>query len=146
MRFLFPFLLFCITACGNQSATGVMMTEKMLGNWQRINDEDGKVTTETWDKVNARYYAGKGETRSEGELSFSEDMVLSQTDGKWTLKVSGPNDDPVLFDVALFADSLVATNFAHDFPTKIKYWVEGEKLLAAVSNSEMVIDFAFVRK
>ena len=61
-----------------------------------------------------------------------------------TLLVEGVNETPTLFKFTSQTDSsFVAENPAHDFPTKITYWLENKELKAHVSNSEFGIDFVF---
>jgi hypothetical protein len=112
----------------------------LVGNWERINNESGKKTYETW-KAD---YTGIGITVKNKDTVFKEVLSIVSINDTLTLIVEGVNKTPTLFKFTSQTDSsFVAENPAHDFPTKIAYWLENKKLKAHVSNSKFGIDFVF---
>ena len=114
--------------------------EFILGKWIRINDKPGSKTYEIWQDN----FTGLGFTLKEKDTTFKEILSIISINDTLTLKVEGVNAIPTLFKFTSQTDtSFVAENPTHDFPTKIKYWLENEQLKAHVSNKEFGIDFVF---
>jgi len=117
----------------------------LLGNWKRVNEEEGKETFETWDKISDTEYAGIGYTMQNGDTISQEKMRLTKSGEHWDIIVSFPQVDE---SVTFKGESHTVTEFVfvnpeNDFPNKIKYWKSGDKLLAAISNAKMEISFEF---
>jgi len=74
-------------------------------------------------------------------------MILSQHDSIWILAVKTPgNNDLVKFRMTEHdSNSFTVENPTHDFPNKIKYWKNGEKLNALVTGKENELIFEFER-
>lgn len=119
----------------------------LLGNWKRTNDQGGRSTFESWQKISDIQYDGIGYTLAQGDTLSKEYMKLQRVDGLWSLIVKTADDtEPVEFKMTeLKEHSFVCANEKHDFPTHIAYQLEGDKLNAKVSNKDMVIDFEFVK-
>jgi len=117
----------------------------LTGKWKRLNEEAGKETFENWDKISATEYSGIGFTIQKGDTVSQEKMNIIEKDGKWTLLVKMPNEkEPTKFKNAeLKNNEFVFVNDSIDFPKKVKYWIEGEKIKATVSNEKMEIPFEF---
>ena len=64
-------------------------------------------------------------------------MDIIETNGKWTLFVKMPNDkEATKFEMTeLKNNEFVCVNDSIDFPKKIKYWTDGEKIKAKIENS-----------
>lgn len=120
----------------------------LLGDWKRTNDQKGRVTFESWKKINKDQYEGIGYTLVQTDTVSKEYMKLQQIQGQWSLFVRTSDDAAIVqFDVANAQEqAFVCVNEAHDFPTHIAYQRVGDKLMAKVSNKEMEIDFVFVKK
>ena len=126
------------------------MTENLdwlTGNWKRLNEEAGKETFENWKKNSPSEYSGIGFTIQKGDTISQEKMDIIETSGKWTLFVKMPNDkEATKFEMTeLKYNEFVCVNDSNDFPKKIKYWTDGEKIKAEISNEEMEIPFEFSR-
>ena len=126
------------------------MTENLdwlTGNWKRLNEEAGKETFENWEKISPSEYSGIGFTIQKGDTISQEKMDIIETNGKWTLFVKMPNDkEATKFEMTeLKNNEFVCVNDSIDFPKKIKYWTDGEKIKAKISNEEMEIPFEFSR-
>lgn len=117
----------------------------LLGKWKRLNEKEGKETLENWEKVSNTEYAGLGFTMQNGDTINQENMWLVQTNGKWDLTVKVPEEsESVSFKGTDHNESeFICENHEIEFPNKIKYWINGERLNATVSNSEMEIPFEF---
>ncbi|MFT4576646.1 MAG: hypothetical protein ACI9SI_001576 [Polaribacter sp.] len=138
---LFIFCLILISSCKTENK--VQKTNFILGNWERLNDKEGKKTYEIW-KAD---YTGLGITLKDNDTIFKEILSIVFIKDTLTLKVEGVNETSILFKFTSQTDtSFVAENPTHDFPTKIKYWLEDNQLKAHVSNKEFEISFVFKKK
>lgn len=135
-------LLFASFSCKEQATPNF---DWLLGNWERINEEEGKVTYEFWKKITAREYKGLSFTLKNKDTIFKENMQLLKIDGRWNLHVLGPKElHPTVFKVTkMEVDSFNAENEEIEFPTKIAYKQMDTSLNAVVSNREMKISFEF---
>lgn len=116
----------------------------LLGNWKRVNEEDGKETFENWEKINETEYLGFGFTMQNSDTIQQETMQLAKVNGDWSLMVSIPEEEAVIFKMTEFTESeFICENHKNDFPNRIKYWKNGAKINASISNSEMEIPFEF---
>ena len=135
----FTVLLLC--SCNEKSK--VQKPSFIIGNWERLNEKDGKKTYETWNSD----FTGLGITLKNKDTIFKEILSIISINDTLTLKVEGVNAIPTLFKITQQTDtSFLAENPTHDFPTKIKYWLENKQLKAHVSNNEFGIDFVFEKK
>ena len=117
----------------------------LLGNWKRLDEEEGKETFENWDKISEMDYSGIGFTMQNGDTIKQEKIRLTKTNGKWNLTVKVPEEsESITFNgVSHNENEFTCENNEIDFPNKIKYWKNGQKINASVSNSEMAISFEF---
>jgi len=115
------------------------------GNWKRLNEEAGKETFENWHKVNATAYSGIGYTIFKNDTVSLEQMSLIESDGKWSLLVKTPGEkEAVEFEMIEHGNNrFVCKNDLIDFPKRIEYRMEGDKLKAKVSNEKVDIPFEF---
>ncbi len=132
----------------SNTKTQTEMTENLdwlTGNWKRLNEEAGKETFENWKKISPSEYSGIGFTMQKGDTISQEKMDIIQTNGKWTLLVKIPNEkEATSFEMTeLKNNEFICVNDSIDFPKKIQYWIEGEKMKAKISNDEMEIPFEF---
>lgn len=140
LLFLFGLLLF--SSCKTET-TKTKMPYFLIGNWERLQEKEGKKTYEIWNSD----FTGLGITLKEKDTVFKEILSIISINDTLTLKVEGVNPTPTLFKITNQTDSsFVAENPTHDFPTKIEYWLENQQLKAKVSNKEFGIDFVFKRK
>ncbi|WP_039054389.1 DUF6265 family protein [Sphingobacterium sp. T2] len=117
----------------------------LTGNWKRLNEEAGKETFENWEKISPNQYSGIGFTIQKGDTISQEKMDIIETNGKWTLFVKAPDEkEATTFEMAeLKNNEFTFVNDSIDFPKKIRYWIEGDKMQATISNDEMEIPFEF---
>lgn len=117
----------------------------LLGKWKRINETEGKETFEKWNKIGETEYSGIGFTMQNGDTIKQEHIRLIKSNKKWNLTVKVPEEsESITFNGTSHNDNeFTCENNDIDFPNKIKYWKNGQKINAAVSNSEMEISFEF---
>lgn len=117
----------------------------LLGDWERLGEKEGKRTFEKWQKINANEYSGIGFTMKDKDTVWQETMKLVDTNGTWNLVVKAPDEiKPTLFKMTNHTDNeFTCENHEIEFPNKIKYWKNGDKMNALVSNPEMEIPFEF---
>jgi len=119
----------------------------LVGKWKKLNDEAGKATFEHWEKETPTQFLGHGFVMHKSDTIWQEKMILRTNDSIWTLNVKTPgNTNPVEFKLTKHdSNSFVAENPAHDFPKKIAYWKDDERLNALVGDDSMKIEFEFER-
>ena len=114
------------SSLGPQSAVATLFVyfNWLLGDWKRLNEEDGKETFENWEKVSATEYAGIGFTLQKGDTISKEHIQLLKVNQNWDLVVSlGSGSEPVTFKGFTHAETeFSCENIANDFPNIIKYW------------------------
>lgn len=117
----------------------------LIGNWKRLNEEAEKETFENWKKINPGEYSGIGFTMQKGDTISQEKMDIIDINGKWTLYVITPGEkEATAFEMnELKNNEITWINDSIDFPKKIKYWIEGDKMKAVISNEDMEIPFEF---
>ena len=119
----------------------------LIGDWKRNNDEEGRTTYETWYKNGNNSYLGYGFAMSNGDTISKENMKIEKLNNKWRLEVFTKEDTvSTYFNITkLENNSFTCENNEIDFPNKIQYWKDGEKIKATVSSSDFKIDFEFDR-
>ena len=117
----------------------------LLGKWKRLNEEEGKETFENWNKINETEYSGIGFTMQNGDTIKQEKIRLTKTSGKWNLTVKVPEEsESITFNgISHNETEFTCENNEIDFPNKIKYWKNGNRINAMVSGGEMEIPFEF---
>ena len=117
----------------------------LLGKWQRLNEEEGKETFENWKKIKETEYSGIGFTMQNGDTIKQEKIRLTKINAKWNLTVKVPEEsESITFNgVSHNENEFTCENNEIDFPNKIKYWRNGERINAMVSGGEMEIPFEF---
>lgn len=117
----------------------------LTGNWKRLNEEEDKETFENWEKISSSEYTGIGFTMQKSDTISQEKMDIIQKNGKWTLYVKMPyeNEATTFEMMELKNNEFTFVNDTIDFPNKIQYWIEGDKMNAKISNAEMEIPFVF---
>lgn len=117
----------------------------LLGNWKRNNEEAGKETFEEWEKINSSEYIGLGFTMQNGDTIKQEQIKLIKLNGNWNMEVKVPEEaESIIFKMLEFkTNEFTCVNEVLDFPDKIKYWKNGDKINALVSGGEIEIPFEF---
>lgn len=117
----------------------------LIGKWKRNNESEGQETFENWQKKSNTEYLGLGFTLQNQDTIKQEIIRLVDLNNNWVLKVQ-PQDEPepIIFKMTSYNSlEFICENKELDFPNKIKYWKNGNKINATVSGDEMKIHFEF---
>ena len=146
MRFLATLFLAIVSTISIAQPSQNENLTWLLGDWQRTNNQAGKVTTETW-TLSEQEYHGLGVTVEGQDTVFFEHMGLTHIDNDMFLVVSTPEHEvAVHFKItAQSNESFTAQNRDNDFPKKIIYRKTDQGLLATISSGDKKIDFVFER-
>ena len=117
----------------------------LIGEWERLNEDEGKNTFENWEKISNTEYSGIGFTMQNGDTIEQEIIQLINTGEKWNLTVKFPEEiESTVFKITNYSENeFTCENMENDFPNTIRYWKNGDKINASVSNTEMEIQFEF---
>lgn len=146
MKFLTTLLLATVSTITYAQPSQNENFEWLLGDWQRLNNQAGKMTTESW-ALSGLGYHGLGVTVEGQDTVFFENMALTHIEAEMFLVVSTPEHEiAVHFKItAQSHESFTAENPDNDFPKKIIYRKTDQGLLATVSSGDKKIDFVFER-
>jgi len=119
----------------------------LLGDWQRTNEEPGLKTFEYWKKINDSEYAGLGIRLQAADTLFQERIKLVKIDKNWQLEVITKEDSlATVFKVTkIETHGLICENPLNEFPKKIHYYINNDKLEAIISGDEQEVPFHFKR-
>jgi hypothetical protein len=131
-----------------KSPTTIQKSENfdwLLGKWKRLKEEEGKETFENWNKITETEYFGIGFTMQNGDTIKQEKIRLKKINGKWDLTVKDPEESQTIIFKGISHDEnqFTCENNEIEFPNKIKYWRNGNRINATVSGGEMEILFEF---
>lgn len=131
----------------NQPKEETEQLDWLVGKWKRTNEEAGKETFENWDKINESEYSGIGFTLQGSDTISQELMQIIKSNGKWALFVKTAKEkEATKFELAeLLNNQFTFINDSIDFPNKIHYKFENEKIHAVISNSQLEIPFEFAK-
>ena len=132
---------------GQTSSPALNDLRWLLGSWERLQLPAGKSGIETWTESKDRWI-GRGISMRGTDTTFVEKLSLRVESGVLYYVSDVPeNKKPVYFRVTeASATSLVCENPAHDFPKKIAYRLEGDRLKATISGDGKAIDFFFRKR
>jgi len=126
----------------------------LLGEWKRSNEEVGKETFESWNKISETEYVGSSFTMQKGDTIYQEKFKLVKSNNNWSFKIQLQGElIPSSFKMTSFTNQEFicenkALNFPNkklDSPNKIKYWINGDKLYATISGSKIKLQFEYIK-
>lgn len=108
----------------------------LAGDW--VQQADGVLTEEIWTAPRGGMMLGMSRASTADRVRVFEYVrILKGADGRLRF-VAQPGGVPptefLLSDHA--AQSVTFENAGHDFPTRIRYWREGERLMAEISGKD----------
>lgn len=118
----------------------------LIGKWERHNVKPGTSAFEVWNQTNVGY-EGIGVSLKESDTTFVERLKMIEKDGEifYVADVSA-NTAAVYFKVTSYSESgFVSENPEHDFPKKIEYILEGDRMTAIISDGEKKMGFVFAK-
>lgn len=150
MKMMTITLLLCLHlgASAQPTAKDFSRMQWLLGTWQREQTKPGRTAHERWEKISDKEWKGYGVTLQGTDTAFVEKLSLVVKDDKIYYVADVPeNQAPVYFTItSITATGFVCENPKHDFPKKISYQLNGDKLLAEISGGEQSMQFHFRRK
>jgi len=127
-------------------APGLESLAWLVGHWKRTDLPDRRSGYEHW-QADRLGYSGTGATLQGAEIVFEEKLrIESDNDGVfYVAKVPG-NAAPVRFRLVEQTEKSAAfEDLEHDFPQRISYRVEGNRLESRISGNGREIAFRFER-
>ena len=118
----------------------------LLGDWERVGLAEGRRGHERW-RVDGGRYSGVGRTLEGTRVLFEETLRIELVDDElvYVAEVAG-NARPVRFRcIEQSSGKVVFENPAHDFPKRIAYAVDGDRLEVRISGDSHERVFRFVR-
>lgn len=117
----------------------------LLGNWQRINEQEGRQTFENWQKINDAEYEGLGFTLQNDDTIWQENIKLIKSDSGWNFEAIGKGEtNPTIFRLTRKEkESFVSENELNEFPKKIHYYKSKDNLNATISGGGEEVLFEF---
>ncbi|KAA3623725.1 MAG: hypothetical protein DWQ02_24130 [Bacteroidetes bacterium] len=150
-------LLLFIGACQNDPKTSANESSSsegpklehldwLTGNWQRINDDEGRKTYESWKKVSNQEYRGFGYTLAGEDTIFKENLNIVFKEEKPNYVVTGVNSAPTYFEfIGQDVNAFACTNPENEFPKNIEYIYQNDTIFATIMGGANSIVFVFVR-
>ncbi len=115
------------------------------GTWKRTNAKPGRTAHERWVKSGTQEMKGWGVSMNGADTTFVEKLKLVVRDNAvyYVAEVPG-NKSETLFKLTQITDkTVVFENPQHDFPKKIEYMLDGNKLKATISADGKAMDYLF---
>ena len=150
-NFLFiSIFLFCfiISSFSQVTSTDFPKLSWLEGVWTSSKTKPGMTGNERWIKISSTEWLGYGVNMKGIDTTFMEKLKIILKDEKIYYVADVPeNKEPVLFLLTAITDhSFICENPRHDFPTKIAYEKEGDKLKAVISGRGKSIEYLFEKK
>ena len=120
----------------------------LVGTWDRTNAKPGHSGHERWEQVSTNEVRGLGVNLQGKDTTFIEKLrIIIKDDNLYYVVDAQENEKPVYFKLTQITDvGFVCENPEHDFPKKITYQLNGNKLNAKISGGGKEIDYLFERK
>jgi hypothetical protein len=120
----------------------------LKGTWQRTDTEPGQSGHERWIEVSPSEMKGWGVSMKGVDTAFVEKLkIIVEKDKIYYVSDVPENKQPVYFTITEITDTgFTCENPQHDFPKKIAYWKEGDKLSATISGDGKEFTFLFTKK
>jgi hypothetical protein len=104
----------------------------MVGDWKE--DVAGNWTTEHWQPAQDGVMRGSGASGHDQVVKNRETTSIAFKEGKAVYTASPDGAAPTDFtELSRGASEIVFANDAHDYPQRVRYWREGDTLMAEIS-------------
>lgn len=153
-RNILPAILFAVifssaaTQGPNSPAQSSVDQVKWLeGNWRRTNSKAGQSGLEVWKKISSTELNGRGITMHGSDTAFIEKLRIIVRDGNLFYVADVPENQKLVYFrlTDIKQNSFTCENPDHDFPKKISYSLDGNKLHATISGNGKSINYFFER-
>jgi hypothetical protein len=144
-------ILFLISSAAAQSVTKLSDLGWMAGCWELNDDKRGMLISEMWMKPSGNAMMGVGRTIKSGKLvDFEFLRIVEDANGLAYISRPSENKEDTAFKMLRSSPAeVVFENAAHDFPQRIIYRRDGDKLNARIEGTSngktRGIDFPYVR-
>ncbi len=130
------------------ASTNIKKLNWLEGTWERTNVKPGTYAHERWEKTSTSSWEGLGVAMQGNDTTFIEKLRIIKKDSSIYYEADVPeNTRQVLFQFTkLDKGGFTCENPEHDFPKKIRYLREKDKLIVQISGDGKSIDFLFIRK
>lgn len=153
MQKLFLVMYFCFNAgvyvqeTSSAKSSGSGNLEWIIGNWKRVPVTPGRIQYERWTRISPEEFEGVGITIRETDTVTTEKLKIIVREGAAYYVADVPeNKLPVYFKMTSVSETgFVCENPDHDFPKKIAYHNDGDRLRATISAGVKSIDYFFIR-
>ena len=117
----------------------------MAGTWKRTNTKGSESGYEKWAKLSDSTWQGLGITLNGKDTSTVEKMTITiKKKGIYYIADVSGNPEPVWYLFSELTDNgFTCENTEYDFPKKIQYRKEGNKIKATISGNGKLIDYNF---
>ena len=118
------------------------------GTWTRTNTKPDRSAHEKWQKISSSEWVGLGVNMKGSDTAFVEKLKLLIKEGNiYYVADIVENKEPVYFKfTSITKEGFVCENPQHDFPKKITYKKDGEKIKATISGDGKSIDYLYEKK
>lgn len=120
----------------------------IVGTWERENTKPGQVFYESWEKITNKEFRGIGVRIEGSDTTFRENLWLRKEEDNWYyIAEVSHNETAIHFKITnLTEKGFTSENPDHDFPKRIEYSLEGDRMTAITSGDGHAITFIFRRK
>jgi hypothetical protein len=143
-------LFICTHVLGqtNKNSSDLKMLDWLNGTWDRTNSKPGHSGHERWSARGAREMSGYGVTMKGVDTLFIEKLKIIHADsGTYYVADVAENKQPVSFKLtSSTSTTYIFENVKHDFPKRIEYKRENDKMHVIVSGDGKSIDFFFSKR
>ncbi len=144
-------ILLAVGSAGQKKVTGLEGFRAMAGCWERRDDAKKLLITEQWMSPAGTSIFGVGRTVKNGKTTGWEYMRIEQRDdGIYFVSRPKENTEDTAFKmIRSTASEFVFENKEHDFPQRIIYKVQADKMTGRIEGTmngkERGIDFPMVK-
>jgi hypothetical protein len=150
--------VFLLTICTSLLEIGYSQSQKVAdqfkklewlsGTWVRTNAPPNRNSNERWVKMSGSEWQGFGLTMKGQDTAYLERLkLIIKEDAIYYVADVPENKQPVYFKLTEISENrFVVENPEHDFPKKITYQKDGDKLKATISDNTKSVDYFFQRK
>lgn len=119
----------------------------LSGEWKRLNMTAGKSGSESWTIASDSLLLGMGTTIRGADTLFVEKLkIVLRKNLLYYVADIAENDAPVAFKlIAVTPKSFTCENLQHDFPKRIAYSLEDNRLKAVISGNGKSVEYWFER-
>ena len=116
------------------------------GSWQRENTKPGTTAFEIWE-WNKKTLTGIGFTLEKSDTVFVERLrIVAKDENLFYVADVAHNPEPTYFKItSVNKTGFTSENPAHDFPKKIEYTLDGNRMVSTISGDGKEIPFIFTK-